>query len=132
MPQHASDSSRVPHPARRWLKLAAVAVAAALAAGRRASVREEKRELPSAVVVDDETDGDGGGGHGGDRWAAGLYKEPLALALCSRWALHELLRSLLKRRHQRVLLGVAHVPAQRLERPHRQSLFDHTPTDTMD
>ena len=32
MPQHASDSSRVPHPARRWLKLAAVAVAAAVAA----------------------------------------------------------------------------------------------------
>lgn len=32
MPQHASDSSRVPHPARRWLKLAAVAVAVAVAA----------------------------------------------------------------------------------------------------
>lgn len=32
MPQHASDSSRVPHSARRWLKLAAVAVAMAVAA----------------------------------------------------------------------------------------------------
>ncbi|WP_241082931.1 energy transducer TonB [Achromobacter xylosoxidans] len=55
MPQHASDSPRTPHPARRWLKLAAVAVAliaVAYALWRWANdMAGVRREAPKATAI---------------------------------------------------------------------------------